>query len=1110
MIDKKILIISIFLMFISIGMVSASEDISHEINIDDQMINENLPIESISSFDLESEDIVEPHSSDLEAEKTFYNESNRYKKNILEENSNEGETLGTTLRPVDDSVSELTNIIDQAGENDIIELNTTYFISSLKVNKSLTFVGISDDAGFENWDTGLVGSKFFDIKSTDITLTFKNLNFVGGCDDGGSGGTIYSKSSLIFENCHFALNTANMAGAIYISGNSSELTLRNCVFEGNYVIDDLDSAIGGAIYSNCRYLSIENCSFKSNYVKAIEYDFVTEGAAIYSLNPCRIINSNFTDNSAGPVYGVGSVIELFADSIIEDCSFKNSTPMAIGIHNATLTLKNNGNVRNYTGNYNFNDNLDELYIKEDINNFTTDYNSSENFNITLFKIGKNVPYNGAFVEFKVFTDNTNDTYRYETYADENGTAYLKDTSLLSVGTHKVIIEHSSLQLETVFATAYITINEGDLQKIIDQANENDIIEINKSYDISGIKINKSLTFVGTSDNVGFYNELDDGKNFFNIVSNDSVVTFKNLYFAGGGQIVTGESYEFGGAINSKSTLNLENCIFNFNTGCIGGAIYITGNSSELNLNNCIFNTNYVSSTISADSGAIYSDCKYLSIDNCSFKNNYAHGEEYDFVTEGGAIYSLNPCKIVNSEFEDNKAGPKNGVGSVIELFADSIIEDCSFKNNTPMAIGVHNATLVVANNENITIHSGYFKLNDQLKRFSILDNIGNFTTTYESGEDFSINLFKEGENIPYSGAYVEFKVFNGTGSKTYETYTDENGNASLKNTSLLSIGTHKVIINHNSLHLEQITHTVYLTINEEDIHDDGNDSATIANATINLAVRGAHVIISLKDLDGKAISNASLKASIGNKNSTLTTNAKGQANLTIGENETAKISYVDVNGAVVSSSIVNNIVKITNIVAPNRTATRIIYNNMNTTAVSKADGRIGKYFKVKLVDANGKALVGKTIQIGFNGKVYNKTTNDDGSAKLQINLGYEGKYTFAIAFLGDDNYTGSFEVALIEVTKHTPKLTATAKSYKASAKTKTLTATFKSANGNAISGKKISFTINGNTYIGTTNAKGIATVKISLNKKGTYQAAAKYEGDGMYKATSTKFIVKIS
>lgn len=83
------------------------------------------------------------------------------------------------------------------------------------------------------------------------------------------------------------------------------------------------------------------------------------------------------------------------------------------------------------------------------------------------------------------------------------------------------------------------------------------------------------------------------------------------------------------------------------------------------------------------------------------------------------------------------------------------------------------------------------------------------------------------------------------------------------------------------------------------------------------------------------------------------------------------------------------------------------------------------------------------------------------------------------------------------------------KSYKASAKTKTLTGTFKTANGNVVKGKKISFTINGKTYTATTNAKGVASVKVSLSKKGTYTCTAKFNGDTTFKATSTKFKVTI-
>ena len=84
-------------------------------------------------------------------------------------------------------------------------------------------------------------------------------------------------------------------------------------------------------------------------------------------------------------------------------------------------------------------------------------------------------------------------------------------------------------------------------------------------------------------------------------------------------------------------------------------------------------------------------------------------------------------------------------------------------------------------------------------------------------------------------------------------------------------------------------------------------------------------------------------------------------------------------------------------------ASKIIFEDMVTTAFdSNVEGRIGKYFEVTLKDENGNALSNKAIQIGFNGRIYNRTTDENGSASLQINLAYKGTYTFAISFLGDE------------------------------------------------------------------------------------------------------------
>jgi hypothetical protein len=194
-----------------------------------------------------------------------------------------------------------------------------------------------------------------------------------------------------------------------------------------------------------------------------------------------------------------------------------------------------------------------------------------------------------------------------------------------------------------------------------------------------------------------------------------------------------------------------------------------------------------------------------------------------------------------------------------------------------------------------------------------------------------------------------------------------------------------------------------------------------------------------------------------------------------------------------------------------RSETQIIYQNMTTTAVDTAnDGRVGKYFYITLKDKDNNLLANKPVQIGFNGQVYDRVTDENGSARLQINLKNAGTYTFAVSYLGDDVYNGSFIVAKIVVSKQKGSLTVPNKSYKASASSKTLTATFKSASGKVVANKKITFTVNGKSYSATTNAKGVATVKVSLNTKGTYSFTAKFAGNNMYAAMNKTAKLTIS
>ena len=195
-------------------------------------------------------------------------------------------------------------------------------------------------------------------------------------------------------------------------------------------------------------------------------------------------------------------------------------------------------------------------------------------------------------------------------------------------------------------------------------------------------------------------------------------------------------------------------------------------------------------------------------------------------------------------------------------------------------------------------------------------------------------------------------------------------------------------------------------------------------------------------------------------------------------------------------------------ITPEKKATVIHYENMNTTAVDQSvDGRVGEWFEFKLTDTEGNPIANTPMQIGFLGVIYDESdniiTDENGVAGLQINLGWKNDYTFAICFLGNDEYNASFVVAKINVAPQKGSLTVPNKSDSASAKTQTLTATFKSASGKPVAGKTIKFTVNGKTYSAKTNDKGVASVNVSLSKKGTYSFTAKFATNGMY-ATMTK------
>ena len=131
-----------------------------------------------------------------------------------------------------------------------------------------------------------------------------------------------------------------------------------------------------------------------------------------------------------------------------------------------------------------------------------------------------------------------------------------------------------------------------------------------------------------------------------------------------------------------------------------------------------------------------------------------------------------------------------------------------------------------------------------------------------------------------------------------------------------------------------------------------------------------------------------------------------------------------------------------------------------------------------------------------------------------INMPSENSYTYALCFLGDEDYKASFAVSRLIVVKKAVTITPAKTSYtfKTSAKTKTITATLKSTNSYIPKGKQVTLTIAGKTYKATIGDKGQISLNIgSLTAKGTYKVDIKFAGTVTYAAATSKTItVKIS
>ena len=457
--------------------------------------------------------------------------------------------------------------------------------------------------------------------------------------------------------------------------------------------------------------------------------------------------------------------------------------------------------------------------------------------------------------------------------------------------------------------------------------------------------------------------------------------------------------------------------------------------------NCTFTNNHGTYR----GGATHGDCTAI---NCTFTNNGVNGNKDE--KDGG---SMNRGTAIDCTFVNNHAG---GCGGAI--FNGTAVNCTFIYNSAQSGADVYNTEC----DENcLFLDSAYLTASDLI-------------TTYNSGEKllFNFSAMVDDEEISFNNVNVEIKISqNGEEIGTYRAYSGEERGWIVT----LEPGTYNATLSVGPAEPANVTITVNkidaeISTSAEDISLFVGDESAVEYA------------LNPSDADGDIIFTSS-NPEVVSVDSTGAIKALSEGTVTI----TISLSSDHYNApdATVNVEISRK--------TPELTATSV------TTTYN-----VNKDLVITLKDEKGEALSGEEVTVDLNGtKTY--TTDENGQVKIATGSLVPNTYNVKISFAGNDYYLGSDATAEVTVQKATPKITASAKTFKFEDKTKKYTVTLKDNNGKALKNTKVTLKVNGKTYTATTNSKGVATFKLSditkgkkLTKKATYNAVISFAGDKYY------------
>lgn len=637
--------------------------------------------------------------------------------------SAEGDTITVDSNGGGDYTTISAAVGAATGGETIFIKNGDYSIDTkIEPKVSLSFVGETKD-GVKITSVG--GINLFESTTSDITLSFKNLNFnninfgtksatamrfgsninlnIDDCsfvDCSSKYGVLYlyTTGTTNINNClikDFNTTTNGGCSGIFISGNG-EYNINNTIIDNaRYDLNNYYSY--GVIYLNAKsgILNLDNVTISNCFLNA-----ATGSAIIYAKSEVNIKNSKFIDNTINKTGSADvSLFYLNYNSNNNPNTKINMNQSMISGNTATNLIYSNNNNAKTTINY--------CNIKD--NSVSALKSSNGNYDLESNYWGSNsLPEEVSASTWIV---------------EEDGVYKLNTAEELDV-----IIPGLNDQAEPEYPTDSIYVatdgsddNDGsedspvaNITKAIElaKAGSGNIIIKEGTYAQNGITIDgdKAITIIGQG------NVVIDGTNLeeasvFTVTATD--ITIKNIKFENG-------NARYGGALNiqGSSVSNLldvnvivENCSFNNSKATRGGAIYayctkgnlIVKNSNFTNMDVtwgviCAYQsafdggltvdiTNSIFANNKANNGAaLYLQASQVSVADCDIYNNTASQSP-------GAIYLTNVtatfdnCKIYNnSALKDASAiavyAGKISSNPTVLKASEVTITNCIIENNT--------------------------------------------------------------------------------------------------------------------------------------------------------------------------------------------------------------------------------------------------------------------------------------------------------------------------------------------------------------------------------------------------------------------------------------------